>query len=85
MSLPNEQRELIETVVEETLLKLGIDVSTPERVVQFQEDIRYVREWRTSMAEVRRAGLIAAVGTIVTGFIALLIMGVQHWFTRGGT
>jgi hypothetical protein len=88
LSLTPEQRELIEDVVEKTIeqtfLKFGIDLSTPEKVVQLQDDLRYVREWRTSMTMVRRAGLTAAIGTLVTGAIAALWLGVRHMLNGGG-
>jgi len=87
LSLPPYQRELIENIVdrtiEQTFLKFGIDLSTPEKIVAFQDDLRYVREWRTSMSQVRRAGLTAAIGTLVTGFIAAVLLGIREIINRG--
>lgn len=87
MKLDPGDHEAIEEIVEKTIVqtfaKFGIDISTPEKVIQFQDDLRYVREWRTSMTEVRRAGLMAAAGTIVTGVIAVIVLGLRQWFFRG--
>lgn len=75
---------IVEQSVESTLLKLGIDISTPEKVLQFQEDMRYLREWRASMATIRRTSITAAIGTLVTGILAVLALGVRHMLMRGG-
>lgn len=84
MSLTPDQREIVEQVVEQTLLKLGIDVSSPERINEFQENQRAIGEWRASVQLVQRAGLMAAVGTIVTGMIAALMIGITNMIQRGG-
>jgi hypothetical protein len=80
-----EIEEVVEQTIERTFLRFGIDLSTPDKVVQFQDDLRYVREWRTSMAAVRRAGLTAAIGTIVTGAIAAFVLGIRHMMNGGGS
>lgn len=84
MTLKREEiEEVVEQTIERTFLRFGIDLSTPEKVVQFQDDLRYVREWRTSMAAVRRAGLTAAIGTLVTGAIAALLIGLRGMMGGG--
>lgn len=75
--------EIVERTVEKTLAKFGVDVSTPEKVVHLQDDLRYLRDWRYSMRTVRNAGLTAAIGTLVTGAIAAVVLGISQAM-RGG-
>ncbi|HYD87102.1 MAG TPA: hypothetical protein VEA80_06495 [Vitreimonas sp.] len=79
MTTPEDTRALIVDTVEETLQRLGIDVSTPEGIEEFRADLRFAREMRTATDEVKRASLMAAVGTVVTGGIAAILLALRHW------
>lgn len=62
-------KEAAEEAVKRTLLTLGIDADNP---LETQADMRHVREWRKSIATVKRQGLITAIAIITTGFIGLV-------------
>lgn len=81
--------------VEETLLKLGIDVRNPLQAQQdfvvlremrelmkdteFQADIAHLQKWRKSMDSIQTKGLLTVVTLFVTGLIGLLVMGLKGW------
>lgn len=58
-----------EEAVKQMFMQLGIDHSNP---IEMQADMRYLRDWRTSTATVRRQGLMVAIGIIVTGVLGLI-------------
>lgn len=81
--------------VEETLVKLGIDVSNPIKAQQdfmvlrevgklvmdseFRKDMEHLRTWRMAINDVKSKGLITLVGIIVTGSVALIVAGFRGW------
>lgn len=81
--------------VEETLIKLGIDVSNPIKAQQdfmvlrevgklvmdseFRKDMELLRTWRMAINDVKSKGLITLVGIIVTGSVALIVAGFRGW------
>lgn len=81
--------------VEETLIKLGIDVSNPIKAQQdfmvlrevgklvmdseFRKDMEHLRSWRMAINDVKSKGLITLVGILVTGSVALLVAGFRGW------
>ena len=81
--------------VEETLVKLGIDVSNPIKAQQdfmvlrevgklvmdseFRKDMEHLRTWRMAINDVKSKGIITLVGIIVTGSVALLVAGFRGW------
>lgn len=69
--------------VEQTLMTLGVDVKNP---LQMQQDFARLREWRLAMDGVRRRGLKAVSGLLISGLIAALILGLkeqlQHLLNR---
>lgn len=81
--------------VEETLIKLGIDVSNPIKAQQdfmvlrevgklvmdseFRKDMEHLRTWRMAINDVKSKGIITLVGIIVTGSVALLVAGFRGW------
>jgi hypothetical protein len=60
--------------VKETLLKLGIRA---DDALEVQADMQHLRQWRESMATVKRQSLMTAVGILVAGFLGLLWMAVK--------
>lgn len=66
-----ELKKIVAETVAETMLKLGIDVSDP---IELQKDMQHLREWRESIATVKRQGIITAVGLLVAGFLGLIWM-----------
>lgn len=77
--------EIVEKTVRRVLLDLNIDVSTPEKVLQFRRSMTELGEWQTSMRHIKQAGLLAAVGVIVSGVLAALWLGFQNLMNRGGS
>ncbi len=61
----NEIRRIVADTVDQTLTRLGVDTENP---LEFQRDLQHLREWRTSVAQIKQQGFIAAVG--FAGFIA---------------
>lgn len=64
-----ELKDIISDTVNETLIKLGVDIKNP---VELQKDFAHLRAWRESSEELKQKGLLALVGIIVTGFAGLV-------------
>jgi hypothetical protein len=60
--------------VNDLLLKMGVDVSKNDALIEMQADFQHVRKWRRSVETVQRQGLLTAVGVLVTGGIGALYM-----------
>lgn len=67
-------KRIVSSTVAETLLTLGIDADDP---IEFQRDMQHLRQWRESMATVKRQSLMTAVGILVAGFLGLLWMAIK--------
>jgi len=81
--------------VEETLIKLGIDVSNPIKAQQdfmvlrevgklvmdseFRKDMEHLRAWRMAINDVKSKGIVTLVGILVTGSVALIVAGFRGW------
>lgn len=76
--LPNEYKALVEEAVEQTLLKLGLNIATSEDVVELQKDFQHLRKWRSAVnsaeQNVLTVGLTLAVG--VLAFVWVSFKGV---------
>lgn len=71
MTTEEETRAIVRATVQETLLALGIDMSEP---LEAQKDFQHLRAWRESVDTIKRQGLVAAVGVIVTGLIGAILL-----------
>lgn len=71
------QHDTIRRVVHETLLELGVQHTEP---MEMQKDFQYLRDWRTTMEQARSKSILTLVGFLVTGTVALLILGAKHFF-----
>ena len=67
-------KKIVAETVSETLLKLGIDASDP---IELQKDMQHLRQWRESIATVKRQSIITAVGVITLGALGLLWTAVK--------
>lgn len=67
-------KKIVSETVEETLLKLGIDVDDP---LEFQADMQHLRAWRQSVNTVKRQSLITAIGIITAGVCGLIWMAIR--------
>lgn len=70
----DELKDLAKETAHEVLRGLGVDVDEP---LEFQKDMAHVRDWRKSSEAVKRSGLLAAVGVLVTGTLGALWLGIK--------
>lgn len=66
-----EIRKIVAETVDQTLTRLGVDTDNP---IELQRDLQHLRDWRLSVAAIKRQGLITAVGVITVGILGLLWM-----------
>ena len=64
--------------VQETLLTLGIDASSPDAVRLAQGDFLFLRDLRSGTDAVKRKTLLWFVGVILTTIAAYVALGVMH-------
>jgi hypothetical protein len=55
-------------------LTLGVDLSDPKAVIAFQDDLRFLANWRESTQAVKRKALLTAVGVVVSGVVGYLLL-----------
>ncbi len=66
-------REIIRDAVRETLISLGVDIEDP---IALQKDFAHLRTWRESTDSFKTHSVKAALFTLVSGAIGLIIL----WF-----
>ena len=71
--------EAARAAVSELFLTMGVDTSDSKSLLDLQRDFAHVRAWREASETVKNAGLKAAVGVLVTGFL-----GAVYWFITSG-
>lgn len=81
---PEEQRSLVKQTVTETLLQLGVDVTEPEQVLEFQRDLQHLRKWRKTVETVESRSALAIVLTLISGIAAAAWLGFQQMVSKGG-
>lgn len=78
----SQVKELASEIAEETVRKLflglGVDISSPEGILNAQQDFQHLRAWRNSVETVKQQGIISAIGVITVGVLAVL------WSRVGG-
>ncbi|MEL4071729.1 hypothetical protein WKW50_16415 [Ochrobactrum sp. GPK 3] len=73
----DEVRDLVKSTAEQTaretvrqtLLTLGVNSDDP---IEMQADFRHLREWRKSVATVKRQGMITATIVVASGLLGLI-------------
>ena len=85
MTMDNHEiHEIAKQAAHETLvqffLSLGIDVSDPKSLIEFQKDLSQMRGWRESTETIKRKGIATAVTVVVTGLLGWAWMA----FSGGG-
>lgn len=70
-------REAVAEAVPETLLTMGID---PDQPLEMQKDFVYLRDWRLTSEAIKKKGILAAVGLMVTGGLGAMYLGLKHYF-----
>jgi hypothetical protein len=71
--------ETAKKTVHELFLALGVNVSTPDAVIELQKDFASLRENRLARLAIRSKAVMTIVSILVTGFITTL------WLTLKGT
>jgi hypothetical protein len=61
--------EAAKKALTQMFLMVGVDVSDPESIIEFQTDLKHVRAWRKSTQTVRDHALKTAIGVVVSGFL----------------
>ena len=65
-------RSAMRDVMDDALRRLGVDPGDP---IEMQRDMGFLREWRGTVAGVRKKGLMTAVGVLVAGALGALWLG----------
>ena len=66
-------RRIVAETVDQTLTRLGVDTDDP---LEFQRDLQHLRQWRESIATVKRQSLMTAIGIITAGVLGLIWLAV---------
>lgn len=67
-------KQAAKEAVKEVFLTLGIET---DDALEVQKDMQHLREWRESIATVKRQSLITAIGILVAGALGLVWMAVK--------
>ena len=70
-------RDVVSKTVDETLQKMGLN---PGEIYEAQKDFMYLREQRRMHEKISMRVRFVIVGFLVTGALALLILGVKSVF-----
>jgi hypothetical protein len=70
-------RDVVSKTVDETLQKMGLN---PDEIYEAQKDFMYLREQRRLHEKISMRVRFVIVGFLVTGALALLILGVKSVF-----
>jgi len=69
--------EAADRAIGKLFLTLGVDLSDPKAVIAFQDDLRFLSNWRESTQAVKRKALLTAVGVVVSGAIGLFWLSIR--------
>jgi hypothetical protein len=67
-------RETVRQTVNETFVRLGVEVDDP---LEMQKDFQHLRDWRETTDSVKKKTMLTAVGIVMTGGIAALVLGLK--------
>jgi hypothetical protein len=67
----------IRAVVKATLTELGLDVTSPARVIQAQHDFAYLRHQRYLSEKFALGVRMIALTSVVSGALAVLWLGIR--------
>lgn len=65
----DEVKKIVAQTVEETLLRMGMDAGNP---MEAQKDFQHLRNWRQSTDAIKRQSMLAAIGVVTAGILALI-------------
>jgi len=64
-----EIEQVVARAVSQTLIQMGVDISTP---LESQRDFQYLRSWRLSMEAMKRQSILTTMAIVMAGTLALL-------------
>lgn len=67
-------KQVVSMAVEETLIRLGLDVGDP---IEIQKDMAFLRGVRTTAADVQHKSFLAVVTLCVAGLAGVLWAGIR--------
>lgn len=67
-------RQAAREAVNETFLKLGLD---PDKPMEAQQDMAFLRRWRQSTGTIQRQSLVTAVAIITAGILGLFWVAIR--------
>ena len=70
-------RDVVSKTVDETLQKMGLN---PDEIYEAQKDFMYLREQRRLHEKISMRVRFVIIGFLVTGALALLILGIKSVF-----
>lgn len=76
---PEEARVIIRETVRESFLLLGVKLDDP---IEVQKDFQHLREWRQTSESIKKKGMLAATGIIVSGLLAAVWIGIKEFLHR---
>lgn len=65
-------------VVRATLTELGLDVTSPERVIQAQHDFAYLRHQRNLSEKIGYGVRLAVLTSVLSAGLATVWLGIRH-------
>jgi hypothetical protein len=69
--------EAADRAIGKLFLTLGVNLSDPKSVIAFQDDLRFLANWRESTQAVKRKALLTAVGVIITGALGFFWLALR--------
>ena len=77
----DDLEELVEEIVTKTLVQSGLDASDS---LANQADFRFTRQMRLTHESIKSKAIVTTVGLVITGGLALIVMGVVSYLHKGG-
>lgn len=65
--------------VDNTLMRLGIDVNDPDGFAAVRADLLYVRSLREASDRVKSASISSLIGIVFMALAGVLVLGVRAW------
>jgi len=77
-------RGIIDDAIEQTFVRLGIDISKPDAVLEFQADQRFMRRARKSAEDTGRQVKNVGIGAGLIFLFTIIGLGFRAWLKQNG-
>jgi hypothetical protein len=74
-----ERKELAREIAAEIFLHFGVDVTDKTALRTLRDDLAFLARVNRGAREIKSAAIKTCVGAVVTGGIALLVLGFKDW------